>query len=505
MEKGARNIMVNAALKYEQPIEVELQKNPIFLPSPLKYGSVTIAQMVSNGHRYDASAYNIEVMNALRKVKRCKFGYVNLLDDNNTGLIKSAYYPGRYKRIYNENGTGTPFYLPSQLEEIYPKPTKHLSPLTAALLTNDTIKINTLLLSRSGTIGKCAVSSKTTIGKLFSDDVIRVSFNGDYDLGYVYAFLNTEAGLLILQSNNYGAVIDHIEPEHLANVSIPNAPEELKKVIHNLIVESYDLRDKSNDLIDEAQALLYKELQLPDINTIKGKNYAENKGFKNYVVKASQLNGRLDGSYHIPEANELINLIHKSADTVVPLSDGRLTKLIAVGNRFKRIYVNKENGVPYLNGKSICQLDPNGCQKKYLSLALHEDRILEQLTIRKNCILITCSGTLGKVVLVPEHWDGWAGTHDLIRVYPFSDDVVGYIYCYLQSDIGKLLISRMAYGSVVDHIEPCHISQLPIPILRNAELQCKINDFVLKANELRYQAYLKEQEAIDKMNEIITI
>ena len=503
MEKGTGNIMVNAALKYKSN-EVEMPKDPICLPSPLKFGSVSIAQMVSNGHRYDASAYNIEAMNALRKVKRCKYGYVNLLDDNNAGLIKNAYYPGRYKRIYNENGIGIPFYLPSQLEEIYPKPAKYLSPLTAALLTNDTIKPNTLLLSRSGTIGKCTVSSKTTIGKLFSDDVIRVSFNGDYDLGYVYAFLNTEAGLLILQSNNYGAVIDHIEPEHLANVPIPNAPEELKKVIHSLVVESYDLRDKSNDLIDEAQALLYRGLQLPEINTIKGKNYSENRGFKNYVVKASGLNGRLDGSYHIPEANELINLIHKGADTVVPLSDGRLTKLIAVGNRFKRIYVNKENGVPYLNGKSICQLDPNGCQKKYLSLALHEDRILEQLTIRKNCILITCSGTLGKVVLVPEHWDGWAGTHDLIRVYPFSDDVVGYIYCYLQSDIGKLLIGRMAYGSVVDHIEPCHISQLPIPILRNAEVQCKINDLVLKANELRYQAYLKEQEAINKMNEIIS-
>ena len=502
MEKRTGYIMVNAALKYET-LEVELPKNPLFLPSPLRYGSVSIAKMVNNGHRYDASAYNIEAMNALRKVKRNKHGFVYLLSDD--GLIDNAYYPGRYKRIYNENGTGEPFYLPSQLEEIYPKPAKYISPLTAVSLQNDRIKANTLLLSRSGTIGKCTISSKTTIDKLFSDDVIRVSFKDNTDLGYVYAFLNTETGLLILQSNNYGAVIDHIEPEHLANVPIPNAPKELKEAIHNLIVESYDLRDKSNDLIDEAQELLYKELQLPDINTIKGLNYAENKGFQNYVVKASQLNGRLDGSYHIPEVKEIIKLIHNGADSVVPLNDGRLTKLITVGNRFKRIYVDKENGVPYLNGKSICQLDPNGCQKKYLSLALHENRILEQLTIRKNSILITCSGTLGKVVLAPAHWDGWAGTHDLIRVYPLSDDIVGYIYCYLQSDIGKLLINRMAYGSVVDHIEPCHISQLPIPILRNIEVQCKINDLVLDANELRHQAYLKEQEAINKMNEIITL
>lgn len=240
--------MVSVALKYE-PLELEAPKSPIFLPTPLKYGSVSIAQMVSNGHRYDASAYNIEAMNALRKVKRNKYGYVYLYGEG--GLIDNAYYPSRYKRIYNENGTGVPFYLPSQLEEIYPKPAKYISPLTAAFLQNDRIKDNTLLLSRSGTIGKCTIASKTTIDKLFSDDVIRVSFKNRVNLGYVYAFLHTEAGLLILQSNNYGAVIDHIEPEHLANVPIPNAPDELKEFIHNLIVESYDLRDKSNDLILE--------------------------------------------------------------------------------------------------------------------------------------------------------------------------------------------------------------------------------------------------------------
>jgi hypothetical protein len=68
MEKRTGYIMVNAALKYE-PLEVELPKNPLFLPSPLRYGSVSIAQMVNNSHRYDASAYNIEAMNALRKVR----------------------------------------------------------------------------------------------------------------------------------------------------------------------------------------------------------------------------------------------------------------------------------------------------------------------------------------------------------------------------------------------------------------------------------------------------
>ena len=498
MEKGARNIMVNAALKYE-PLEFEAPKSPIFLPTPLKYGSVSIAQMVSNGHRYDASAYNIEAMNALRKVKRNKHGFVYLLGDD--GLIDNAYYPGRYKRIYNENGKGEPFYLPSQLEEIYPKPAKYISHLTAVSLQNDRIKANTLLLSRSGTIGKCTISSKTTIDKLFSDDVIRVSFKDNTDLGYVYAFLNTETGLLILQSNNYGAVIDHIEPEHLANVPIPNAPKELKEAIHNLIVESYDLRDKSNDLIDEAQELLYKELQLPDISTIKGMNYAENKGFQNYVVKASQLNGRLDGSYHIPVVDEIIKAISLNAAEVTTLGDTRISSDIILPGRFKRIYVDKEHGVPFFGGKQLLSLNPTNV--KYLSLAHHGDRIEDQLLLEKNMSAVTCSGTIGKVMIVPEHWEGWTLNQHVMRIKPATESMAGYIFAWLDSPYAKPLIVRNTYGAVVDEIDDNQLATVAIPLLKNNDIQQKINDLVLEANELRYQAYLKEQEAINKMNEII--
>lgn len=500
MEKRTGYIMVNAALKYE-PLEVELPKNPLFLPSPLRYGPVSIAQMVNNGHRYDASAYNIEAMNALRKVKRNKHGFVYLLGDD--GLIDNAYYPGRYKRIYNENGTGEPFYLPSQLEEIYPKPTKYISPITAVSLQNDRIKANTLLLSRSGTIGKCTISSKTTIDKLFSDDVIRVSFKDNTDLGYVYAFLNTETGLLILQSNNYGAVIDHIEPEHLANVPIPNAPKELKEAIHNLIVESYDLRDKSNDLIDEAQKRLYEELQLPDISTIKGMNYAENKGFQNYVVKASQLNGRLDGSYHIPEVDEVIKVISKNAAEVTTLGDPRIASDIILPGRFKRIYVDKEHGVPFFGGKQLLSLNPTNV--KYLSLAHHGERIEDQLLLEKNMSAVTCSGTIGKVMIVPEHWEGWTLNQHVMRIKPATESMAGYIFAWLDSPYAKPLIVRNTYGAVVDEIDDNQLSTVAIPLLKNKDIQKKINDLVLEANELRYQAYLKEQEAINKMNDIITL
>ena len=80
---------------------------------------------------------------------------------------------------------------------------------------------------------------------------------------------------------------------------------------------------------------------------------------------------------------------------------------------------------------STIELDPNN--KKYLSLTQHGDRIKGELTLRENVTLITCSGTIGKVAIVPKHWDGWTANQHIIRVVPSNDEIAGYLYAWLSS------------------------------------------------------------------------
>ncbi|MCT7728153.1 MAG: hypothetical protein N5822_02595, partial [Lactobacillus iners] len=68
-------------------------------------------------------------------------------------------------------------------------------------------------------------------------------------------------------------------------------------------------------------------------------------------------------------------------------------------------YVEKGNGKIFLGGKEIGQLNPEN--KKYLSLTHHSERIKSELSVIKNMVLVTCSGTIGRVSLVPEHWNNW--------------------------------------------------------------------------------------------------
>ena len=153
-----------------------------------------------------------------------------------------------------------------------------------------------------------------------------------------------------------------------------------------------------------------------------------------------------------------------------------------------------------MGGKEILELDPRG--DKYLSVKFHGARIAEQLILEENMILITCSGTIGKVNIVPTHWQGWAGSQHLLRVLPSHLDLAGYLYAWLSSEWALPLIRRHTYGAVVFEIDQHQLAQVPVPIL-DIDSMREINSLVLRANELRFSAFSKEQEALCLFNESV--
>jgi len=462
----------------------------------LNWCSVSLSEVLNNDARLEASVYNIEGRHAREILNKCKWKLVPLFGEE--GLIKTAFYPKRFKRIYVEKEWGIPFFLPSQILDIYPKPVKYISPKTDIDIEELRIKDNTLLLTRSGTIGYCAVACKALAGKVFSDDIIRVSFESEEDLGNTYAFIKTKIGNTLLRTNNYGSVISHIEPEHLNNIPIPNPPGTLKKRIHELVMKSYELRDESNELIDKAEDLLVKELELPPIDSLEQITRDKTSQLNIFEVKLSGLNNRLDASYHIPIADEIVKYLKNKAE-LTTLGNSRVTEKIILAGIFKRIYTEEDNGVPFLGGKEILQLSP--VPEKYISLKHHKKRIEKELKIEKNMVLITDRGTIGNVAFVPKHFEGFAVSQNVIKIKLASDKIAGYAFVFLNSEYGKILIKRHTYGSVVDMIDDNCVRNIEFPLLNNRAMQEQINDLALTANNKRYEAYLLEQEAIKLINE----
>ena len=463
----------------------------------LRWCSVTLNEVLQQGSRLEASVFDIEGKHAKEVIKRCKWPTITISGKNG---MSDSFYPPRFKRILVDESQ-YPLILPSQIQEINPEPKGYLSPLCNTDFNILKARCGQILMTRSGTIGNCSLVSNTLNGKTLSDDIIRISCRNEENTGYLYAFLCTKIGNALIRTNEYGAVISHIEPEHLESIQIPNPPHALKKRIHDLIIQSYALRDESNVLLDEAKTLLYKTLKLPPLEKLHPKYFDNSNELRNYTQKLSKLDGRLDASYHVPTVDAILKRLKLEATEVTTIVDPRISKQIILPGRFTRVYVEEGQGTVYFTGKQIFELDPS--DKKYLSFARHKTRIKEELTIKENMLLVTCSGSLGKVVLVPHHWDGWTMTHDIIRLVLSSDEIAGYVWIFLTSPYGNELIRRFTYGSVVDHIEKEHIINVPIPLMKDVAVQTEINRLALEANKKRTKAYHLEQEAIQITNEEI--
>lgn len=89
----------------------------------------------------------------------------------------------------------------------------------------------------------------------------------------------------------------------------------------------------------------------------------------------------------------------------------------------------------------------------------------------------------------------------MLKLVPASDEIAGYIYIYLNSEYGKILIRRQTYGSVVDMIDNNSLASVEIPLLKSKDIQSEINALALEANRKRYAAYQAEQEALRIMDE----
>ena len=463
--------------------------------SDLKWVPVVVQEIVENDYRLEASVYGIEGRQARQHLEKGKWGVVHLCGEKG---IATAYHGLRFKRIYVEK-SDFPIYQPAQANDLYPRPSAYISDLTQTDIDALRVKRGQVLLTCSGTIGNCTYVRNTLDNLIFSHDLIRIE-SKEYN-GFIYAFLKSKIGRLLITTNNYGAVIKHVESKHLNDIPVPNPPSILKQEIHNLIEESFSLRDESNELMDEAQILLQEALQLPDIEDLQERveQFDKTGGVLNYSVPSSELTGRLDGSYYVPIVKVIEQEIAKIAREVLSVGDNRISQSVILPSRFKRVYVEEDNGAVFLGGAQIYELDPSN--KKYLSRGQHGDIIKKQLTLRENMTLITCSGTIGKVTIVPQHWDGWTANQHIIRVVPVNNEIAGYLCAWLSSDYAYSLITRYIYGAVVDEINAEQVAAIPIPLLHDENMQKTINDKVLEANRKRTEAYELEQKALTVLDE----
>ena len=170
------------------------------------------------------------------------------------------------------------------------------------------------------------------------------------------------------------------------------------------------------------------------------------------------------------------------------------------GPLFARNFVSDPAfGVPFLSSSSVLH-----AELKYADLLRVQDANsarLAPLRIEEGMTLIVRSGTIGRMTYARTEMNGMWSSEHLLKVVPNPNLVSpGYLYAFLSSRFGVPLIIGETYGAIVRHIEPGHISNLPVPLAPDA-IQNDAHRLVTEAAEMRTWASTELRAVIREIEE----
>lgn len=346
------------------------------------------------------------------------------------------------------------------------------------------------LISCSGSVGRMAYARADMDGMATAGDLLKVQPDPEQiPPGYLFAFLSSRVGSLLVGGGTYGTIVQHIEAQHIANLPVPRIGGEFEEEIAGLVDAASAARTRANELLGvartEAQSLLGESSQE------SGRVWSQ--------VLASDLVERMDAFYFSARCRRARRLFDSFDDRCLELAE---IADVAIPGIFKRKYADDPRyGHPYVTGGDVFQIAP--MSERYLMRSVAERY---GLIVRQGTILIQEAGQLGgligRSVLVGEHLDGFAVSNNMVRVRPHDSADAGFLYALLSTAEGVLLISRESAGSSIPHLDANRVRGVRIPWPADG-VRRRIGKMVDKAVRLRDQACLDEDRARVLMTQAI--
>jgi len=466
--------------------------------------SSVMSNMVrDNGFRLDSNAYSKEGTGSEEILNKSQLEMKVLTDF--AQVLQLTVFGKRAMRSTPKNGI--PLYSGSEMNKYNHETNFYISSqYKDSLPYGMIVKDGWVLITLSGTIGTIGMSSDGFLDTIVTDDVMRIIPKEQSDFGFLYTYLRSPLSQNLIKSLNYGSVVQHIKDFQIESLLIPNMSFRVRSQIYSLIQKVIQLRCDAKKLLKNAELSFKRINKLPKIR-LKDANYLdpekeiESSFVSSKAVIRNNHSGseyRLDAHFYNPIARLAIDNIKKAKTEVKTIED--VTERVFLVPRFKRNYVDKKYGHPFLSGKNIIQTRP--ADLKYLSKS--ETKNLELYYLEKEWILITCSGTIGRTCFIWENYENYTATQHILRVVPDDTHIdPGYLYAFLSSQYGKLQVLRYSHGSVIDEITDKQIKKVLIPMPSENE-QKQIGNLVRSAYEKRAEAIRLEDEAQEILMEALT-
>ena len=443
------------------------------------------------GRRLDCGPYlsgAIEARVLLQRLPVRRAELREITRGHDGGIFKGALFARNY---VSHPEHGVPFLSSSAMlhaEFTHAESLRRLDAMSPRLAPLE-IKEGMTLVSRSGTIGRMAYGRREMAGMWSSEHILKiVPASNLVRPGYLYTFLSSRFGIPLITGFTYGAIVRHIEPEHVADLPVPLAPDAIQEEAHRLVHEAAELRTGASAELRAVIREIEEAAGLPPLNVRYRAAQTDTS-----LVKASALGGRMDGffhsNYHQSALQPLLRLPETQRITV-----GEFASRVFWPPMFKRIRVEDARyGVPFFGTSALLRADPDSSY-----LLSRRTSGFDNLFVDETMILLPASGQLNGIIghAVLPHGDvvGGTVTHDAIRLFSRNEETAGYLFACLASEYGRRQLKARAFGSSIPHLDEARVAGVVLPRLDDRQMkELGLRAFAVRT--ARHDAVTKEREA----------
>ena len=306
--------------------------------------------------------------------------------------------------------------------------------------------------------------------------------------GYLYAFLSGAYGRPMLTGGTYGAIVQHVEPQHIARVPVPLAPDDVQEEAHRLVTEAAAMRTAASAALRAVVREIEEAAGLPPID-----GWSSVESPDTSLVRASALGGRMDGLFHSSYHRAVLELLRELPAT-------RRTTVRVLAERvfwppmFKRIRVEDPRyGLPFFGTSALMRSDPDAS-----CLLARRTPGFDDLIVDEKTVLVPRSGQLngiiGHAVLPHGEVVGGVVTEDAIRLFSPSQAAAGYLFACLSSEYARRQLKVRAFGSSIPHLDERAVAGVVLPRLDDTRME-ELGRRAFAVRTDRHEAIVREREA----------
>ena len=345
------------------------------------------------------------------------------------------------------------------------------------------------MISCSGTVGRTTYVRSDMTGFWSSQHTMKVNPDTNRILpGYLHAFLQSNYGIPVITSSAYGAIIQHIEPDHIADLPVPRFSQTVEGEIHECVQGAADLRAKFQAGVTGATRDLFESAGLPELIDFRWDLEPRDTGFSVPKVTSTTLRAMNMAPRMERIMVKLSSVPHRT------LGDICQGGYLGSGVRFARVDADPEYGAKLIGQRQGFWVRPEG---RWINPAKAPSDIFAE----DETVMVASQGTLGenevfcRSIFVTGSWLKHVYTQHFLRVVSGVDSFPGaYLFAFIRSEAAFRILRSMSVGGKQQDIHEELRQRIPVPECTPADRE-RIAETVRQAYRWRDEADQLEDRA----------